>query len=159
MKRLHVHVSVDDLAVSTRFYSALFAQDPSVSKPDYAKWEVDDPRVNFSISAKRDNVPGLNHLGIQAGTTVELDDLYGRLENASVAMLEERGARCCYAESDKHWATDPDGVVWEMFQTMGAATTYGEDRGLKVGVPLSEVQGAPQPVNADTATSVSGCCP
>lgn len=142
MKRLHVHISVTDLAQSTRFYSAMFGQAPTIAKPDYAKWEVDDPQVVLAISERADNVPGIDHLGIKAGTGEELAELFANLENASIAMLEERGARCCYATSDKHWASDPQGVVWEMFHTMGAATTYGEDRGPMVA---AEREATPAP--------------
>jgi len=130
MKRLHIHISVSDLPVSIRFYSAMFGAKPTVEKDDYAKWMLDDPRVNLAISNRRENPAGLNHLGVQAETTDELDSLYEQLSDASFAMLEEKGAKCCYAESDKHWAVDPAGVVWEMFHTMGDSVTYGEDRGL-----------------------------
>lgn len=129
MKRLHVHVSVEDLAVSKAFYSALFGVDPTVEKDDYAKWMVDDPRVNFAISSKPDRRPGLNHLGIQAEEEVELETLYAALGAANIATHTETCARCCYAESDKHWAVDPDGIVWETYRTMGSIAVYGEDRG------------------------------
>lgn len=132
MKRIHIHISVDDLISATRFYAAILGQEPSVSKSDYAKWTLDDPRVNLAISQKDDNLPGIDHLGIQAETDSELDELYRRLGNASYAMLEQKGARCCYAESDKHWAIDPAGVAWEMFHTMGAVTVYGTDRAQNV---------------------------
>lgn len=128
MKRLHVHISVDDLSASKQFYSALFGHEPSVEKPDYAKWAVDDPRVNLSISEKPDRAPGLNHLGVQAEDEDELGELRERLAHARVAMHDQPGAQCCYARSDKHWATDPNGIVWEMFRTMGEAATYGENR-------------------------------
>ncbi len=129
MKRMHMHVSVDDLTTSIRFYTAMFGVEPSVAKSDYAKWMLDDPRVNFAISKRDDRHAGLNHVGIQAESNDELDDLYKRLGDASFAMLEEKGAKCCYAESDKHWAVDPSGVVWEMFHSMGEIAVYGEDRG------------------------------
>ena len=128
MKRLHVHISVDDLGASKRFYSALFGQEPSVDRADYAKWEVADPRVNLSVSQKTNRQPGVNHLGVQAETTDELSELHARLAEASVAMRDEPAAQCCYARSDKHWAADPQGVVWEMFRTMGAIETYGQNR-------------------------------
>ncbi len=129
MKRLHVHVSVDDLAMSKAFYSALFGVGPVVEKDDYAKWMVDDPRVNFAISRKADRSPGLNHLGVQAEDEAELDTLHAALGAANIATHTETCARCCYAESDKHWAVDPDGIVWETYRTMGSIAVYGEDRG------------------------------
>jgi catechol 2,3-dioxygenase-like lactoylglutathione lyase family enzyme len=132
MKRLHVHISVDELAPSVAFYSALFGAEPVLQKPDYAKWLLDDPRVNFAISRKADNLTGLNHLGVQVETEDELNDVYGRLGKANIASQPESCARCCYAESDKHWAVDPTGIVWEAYRTMGAIAVYGEDRGKNV---------------------------
>lgn len=127
MKRFHVHVSVENMDQSVAFYSAMFGADPTVSKPDYAKWAVDDPRINFAISQRNGRKPGVDHLGVQAETSGELDDLYARLGNANIASRPEVGAHCCYAESDKHWAKDPSGVTWEAFHTMGEIATYGED--------------------------------
>jgi catechol-2,3-dioxygenase len=125
MKRLHVHVSVDDLAHSIRFYSTLFAAEPTVSKPDYAKWMLDDPRVNFAISA-HGGVAGLDHLGIQVESQDELHDVYGRLRQANRPVLEEGATTCCYAKSEKSWITDPQGVSWETFLTSGESTVYGD---------------------------------
>ena len=127
MKRLHVHVSVAELEPAIAFYSALFDQQPTVSKHDYAKWEVDDPRVNFAISEREGVTSGVNHLGIQAGDAGELAALEARLAKADIASKPETDAHCCYARSDKHWAADPSAVVWEMFHTMDSAPTYGED--------------------------------
>ncbi len=132
MQRLHVHVSVESLPKSVGFYSALFGADPTVLKPDYAKWMLDDPRVNFAVSVKDDRRPGLNHLGIQAETEEELAEVYKRLGEANIATVDEGCAKCCYAESDKHWATDPTGLVWEAYRTMGTIAVYGEDRGAGV---------------------------
>ena len=126
MKRLHVHVGVDDLANSIRFYSTLFAAKPTVVKGDYAKWMLDDPRVNFAISAGNHAKKGIEHLGIQAENHDELSDVYGRLAAADRPMFEEGQTTCCYAKSEKSWISDPDGVVWEAFLTNGEATTYGE---------------------------------
>ncbi len=128
MKRMHIHISVDDLEKSVKFYSALVGQQPSVRKRDYAKWEIADPNVNLAISQKSDNVIGIDHIGIQAGTSEELAELYDRLGEASITMMNQKGAKCCYAESDKHWAVDPSGVAWEMFHTMREVAVYGEDR-------------------------------
>jgi hypothetical protein len=121
-----------------KFYSALFAAEPTILRSDYAKWALDDPRVNFAISRNADNAPGLNHLGVQAETAEELDELHKRLGAANIASQPETCARCCYAESDKHWAVDPTGIVWETFHTMGQIAVYGEDRGQAVAATLAE---------------------
>jgi catechol 2,3-dioxygenase-like lactoylglutathione lyase family enzyme len=125
MKRLHVHVSVDDLEASTRFYSALFAAAPSIFKADYAKWMLDDPRVNFAISTRSGN-NGLDHLGIEVETPDELHEVYDRLKQADRPMLEEGATTCCYAQSEKSWIVDPQGVSWETFLTSGESTVYGD---------------------------------
>lgn len=140
MKRLHVHVSVDDIAKSIGFYSALFGAEPVVLKEDYAKWMVDDPRVNFAISNKEGTTRGLNHLGIQAEHEQELEGVYKRLGEAKIATVDETCARCCYAESDKHWAVDPTGIVWEAYRTMGTIAMYGEDRGAGVDPLIRSVE-------------------
>jgi catechol 2,3-dioxygenase-like lactoylglutathione lyase family enzyme len=130
MKRLHVHVSVEDLAQSVRFYSTLFATEPSVIKDDYAKWMLDDPRVNFAISTVSINRPGgfagISHLGIQAEDETELAEVYDRLARAERPIVEAKATTCCYAHSDKQWIADPQGVPWETFFTYGEATVYGE---------------------------------
>ena len=137
MKRLHVHVSVDDLPASIRFYSTLFAAEPSVTRDDYAKWMLDDPRVNFAIS-RRGTEPGIRHLGVQVEDRAELADMYARLQRAETAVLEEGATTCCYAKSEKSWIEDPQGIQWETFLTSGESTTYG---------------GAPEPVE-----SAKPCC-
>ena len=124
MKRLHVHVSVDDLAKSIQFYSTLFAAEPTVTKDDYAKWMLEDPRVNFAIS-KRGDEAGIRHLGIQVEDRAELSDVYSRLQRAEAPILEEGATTCCYAKSEKSWIADPQGVQWETFLTTGESTTYG----------------------------------
>ena len=126
MKRLHVHVGVDDLAQSVRFYSTIFASEPTVLKDDYAKWMLSDPRVNFAISAGQHPAKGVQHLGIQVDSTDELGEVYARLKAADRPVLEEGRTTCCYAKSEKSWIADPDGLVWETFYTDGAATTYGD---------------------------------
>jgi catechol 2,3-dioxygenase-like lactoylglutathione lyase family enzyme len=125
MKRFHVNVTVDDLAQSVRFYSTLFAAEPTVLKPDYAKWMLDDPRVNFSLRAGSSQKPGISHLGTQAEDETELREVFDRLARAARPILEEKATTCCYAHSDKQWVTDPQGVVWETFYTYGDATVYG----------------------------------
>jgi catechol-2,3-dioxygenase len=124
MKRLHVHVSVDDLAKSIQFYSTLFAAEPAVTKDDYAKWMLDDPRVNFAIS-KRGEDTGIRHLGIQVEDRAELADVYSRLQRAEAPVLEEGATTCCYANSEKSWIADPQGIEWETFLTTGESTIYG----------------------------------
>ena len=124
MKRLHVHVGVDDLAVSTRFYSTLFGAPPTVEKSDYAKWMLDDPRVNFAISAGH-ATRGVEHLGIQVEDADELAEVYGRLAAADRPVLDEGATTCCYSASTKRWITDPQGVVWESFLTGGPVEVYG----------------------------------
>lgn len=126
MKRLHVHVSVKDLAGSVCFYSQLFGTGPSVRKPDYAKWMLEDPRVNFAIS-RRDGKPGVQHLGIQVEDRAELAEVYQRLRQADRPMIEEGETTCCYAHSEKSWIEDPQGVQWETFLTTGESTVYGTD--------------------------------
>lgn len=126
MKRLHVHVAVHDIQQSVRFYSALFAAQPSVTKDDYAKWMLDDPRVNFAIS-KRGAKTGLDHLGIQAENEAELEGIGSQLAQADVSTLEQKGAACCYAKSDKYWTLDPQGIAWESFHTLDTIPTFGDD--------------------------------
>src|SRR4026209_531556 len=123
---MHVHVSVEDIAKAVGFYSALFAAEPSVVKGDYAKWMLDDPRVNFAISAGKHERQGIEHLGLQAENIDELGEVYGRLKAAERPVLEEGRTTCCYAKSEKSWISDPDGVVWEAFYTDGEATNYGD---------------------------------
>ena len=125
MKRLHVHVGVEDLDRSVRFYSTLFGAEPTVIKNDYAKWMLDDPRLNFAISSGNHATKGIEHLGIQAEDTAELAQVYGRLKQAGRPVLEEGATTCCYAKSEKSWVSDPDGILWEAFHTHGEATVYG----------------------------------
>jgi catechol 2,3-dioxygenase-like lactoylglutathione lyase family enzyme len=139
MKRLHVHLSVGDLDESIRFYSVLFAARPTVVKPDYAKWMLEDPRVNFAISTHSGSAPGIDHLGIQVEDGAELQEVYGRLGQAEAPVLEEGKTTCCYAQSEKSWIADPQGVSWEAFLTSGESTVYGTS--------------APRPVSASQA-----CC-
>jgi catechol 2,3-dioxygenase-like lactoylglutathione lyase family enzyme len=130
MKRLHVHVAVDNLEQSIGFYSTLFAAEPSVTKSDYAKWMLDDPKVNFAISAR--GARGIDHLGIQVETDAELRELAGRLKAAGETTRDQDAATCCYAQSNKAWVNDPSGIRWETFFTFGEATSYGEDEPVPV---------------------------
>jgi catechol 2,3-dioxygenase-like lactoylglutathione lyase family enzyme len=137
MKRLHVHVAVDDLQKSIHFYSALFAAEPSVSKPDYAKWMLDDPRVNFAIST-RGRKAGLDHLGIQVENKNELHEVYGRLHEAGGNIVEQGQTACCYAKLEKSWIDDPSGIAWETFLTAGESTDYGDGSGERVARVANE---------------------
>ena len=125
MKRFHVHVAVPDIAASIRFYSTLFGAEPSVAKPDYAKWMLEDPRVNFAISERNSSI-GVNHLGLQVDSGEELEALHGRLEQASRDVKAEVGVSCCYAQSDKYWVKDPAGVAWESFHSLGSVPFFGD---------------------------------
>ena len=155
MKRLHVHVSVDDLDQSVRFYSTLFAADPAVVKPDYAKWMLDDPRVNFAISM-RGGTAGVDHLGIQVETADELHEVYGRLQQAERPVLEEGTTTCCYAQSEKSWISDPQGLSWETFLTSGESTVYGDSTDLGVARTASGDFCAPKP---EPAAGAACCAP
>lgn len=126
MKRLHVHVAVNDLAQSLRFYSALFGAEPTVTKDDYAKWQLDDPCVNFAIST-RGKTAGLDHLGIQADNDAELEDIGSRLKQAALPTMAQKNASCCYAKSDKYWTLDPQGIAWESFHTLDTIPVFGAD--------------------------------
>ena len=126
MKRFHVNLSVEDLDASVRFYRSLFDAEPTVLKDDYAKWMLDDPRVNFAISTQQCGAKGVSHLGIQVEDDAELSDVFARLERAGGATLKEDDARCCYAKSTKQWIKDPEGVAWETFLTRGEIAVYGD---------------------------------
>jgi catechol 2,3-dioxygenase-like lactoylglutathione lyase family enzyme len=126
MKRFHIHVSVADLSDSIRFYSRMFGAEPTVWKHDYAKWMLDDPRVNFAISRNRQPV-GVNHLGFQVDSDDELRGMQAQLQAADAQLVQEDGQRCCYARSNKYWVTDPTGIAWETFHSLSSIPVYGED--------------------------------
>ena len=157
MKRMHVHVGVEDLARSIGFYSTLFGAEPTVTKPDYAKWMLDDPRVNFAISAGQHAAKGIEHLGIQVESSDELAEVYGRLQAADAPVLEEGATTCCYARSEKSWIADPDGVVWEAFFTNGEATIYGDSPGLSALSAKSSDAGCCAPAMPSAQAAVA-CC-
>lgn len=137
MKRLHVHVAVANMEQSITFYTNLFGSAPSVQKDDYAKWMLDDPRVNFAISA-RGREPGLDHLGIQVENETELGEVSTRLKQADMQIFDEGAATCCYAKSEKAWVVDPQGIAWETFLTTGEATVYGDDNLISSGdIPMA----------------------
>ena len=156
MKRLHVHVGVEDLDRSIHFYSTLFGTAPTVKKPDYAKWMLDDPRVNFAVSTGHAG-KGVEHLGIQAEDPAELAQVYRRLEQAGRPVLEEGATTCCYAKSEKSWIADPDGVVWEAFFTSGEATVYGDSPALDTLSADGAGVSCCIPAAASTAPPVA-CC-
>ena len=148
MKRFHVHVHVDDLAKSIAFYSKLFASEPARVEGDYAKWMLDDPRVNFAISTRGDK-PGLDHLGFQVDDATELAELKARAQTADMALLDEGETTCCYARSEKHWITDPQGIAWEHFHTLSNIPMFNE-------AGQTAAQGACCAPSADKAESA--CC-
>lgn len=125
MKRFHVHVGVEDIERSIAFYTGLFGAEPAVVQPDYAKWMLDDPRINFAVSRKCGAAKGIEHLGVQVEDETELAEVYDRLKAAKGPVMEEGATTCCYAKSEKSWIADPDGVVWEAFLTTGDSTVYG----------------------------------
>jgi catechol 2,3-dioxygenase-like lactoylglutathione lyase family enzyme len=132
MKRFHVHVAVDNLDANVRFYSTVFGMQPSVEKPDYAKWMLEDPRINFAIS-KRGARVGVDHLGFQVDSDEELSALRKQVGDAEIAALDQPEATCCYAKSDKYWITDPQGIAWETYRSLGEAEIYGSDSKLEPG--------------------------
>jgi catechol 2,3-dioxygenase-like lactoylglutathione lyase family enzyme len=161
MKRFHVHLAVDDLAQSIGFYSALFGGAPAVRQPDYAKWMLEDPRVNFAISSR--GLPaGIDHLGLQVDSDDELAELRNRVAGARLPAADQENAACCYARSNKTWTRDPQGVAWEAFHTMEQVATYGQDT--KAGGAAAMVAGdaarnAPPSANAQSGVlPKSACC-
>jgi catechol 2,3-dioxygenase-like lactoylglutathione lyase family enzyme len=151
MRRLHVHVAVASLEPAIGFYSTLFGASPTVVKPDYAKWRLEDPRVNFAISLQ-EREPGVDHLGIEVDSPAELDEAYARLKATEQTVLDEGEVTCCYARSQKAWVTDPAGIAWETFHTSGLATDYG------TGPSTAEIVRATQP-QPSCAAGGCGCGP
>jgi lactoylglutathione lyase len=150
MKRFHVHLGVADLEQSIRFYSGLFGAPPAVRKDDYAKWMIDDPRINFAISA-RGNEVGVNHLGLQAESADELAGIREQFAAADqVSLQDEPGANCCYAKSDKHWVTDPQGIAWEGYHTLGEVRYFNSERaeGNGESACCTPMQTTPKPTQA-----------
>lgn len=179
MKRLHVHVSVDNLPESIQFYSGMFAAEPTVAKSDYAKWMLDDPRVNFAISQRGAQV-GLNHLGIQVESPSELDEMQTRLAALQPDIEKEEEVACCYAKSDKYWVNDPSGIAWESFHTLDNIPVFGEPnkaaevveiadvaasaaQNAPCCIPLAKVKGASASASAccvpkDSQAAAGACC-
>ena len=159
MKRFHVHLHVQDLPQSIGFYSKLFAAEPSRLESDYAKWMLEDPPLNFAIST-RGNGSGIDHLGIQTDNADELAALKARAQAADMALLDEGNTSCCYARSEKHWVTDPQGVAWEHFHTLANIPVFHET---SLAVAAAAVQAgvesnAPAPAAA-AAPAATSCCP
>ena len=158
MKRFHVHVAVTDLDESIRFYSRVFGSEPTVSKPDYAKWMVDDPRINFAISS-RGARPGVNHLGLQVDSDEELKAMREQLAGADAGLVEELDANCCYAKSDKYWVTDPQGIAWETYRSLGAIPMFGAGTQATAESPGAGCCApADATVSAVGTTARNGCC-
>jgi len=168
MKRFHVHVHVEDIGKSTAFYSQMFAAEPARIEADYAKWMLEDPRVNFAIST-RGSTLGVDHLGLQTDDAEELAELKARARAADMSMLDEGTTTCCYAHSEKHWVTDPQGVAWEHFHTLGDIPVFSEKISAVVADAASaksggccgssaQTPGSGRPV-AVSAKAVASCCP
>ena len=156
MKRMHLHLGVDDMDQSIAFYSALFAAEPTVQKDDYAKWMLEDPRVNFAITPTTHTAKGIEHIGIQVESAEELNEVGERLKSAGRPVLEEAATTCCYAQSSKNWITDPDGVIWETFLTTGDHVEYGNKEPVLTGMAqLAALETA----KADAAATGSCCTP
>jgi catechol 2,3-dioxygenase-like lactoylglutathione lyase family enzyme len=157
MKRFHVHVAVPDLAQSIRFYSTLFGMEPSVVKDDYAKWMLEDPRVNFAIS-RRGEASGINHLGLQVDSDAELAEIQGRLEAAGTGGLEEKNASCCYARSDKYWTADPSGIAWESFRSLGTVPFYHGEQKQEAACGSGASACCAAQADATMPAEKAGCC-
>jgi hypothetical protein len=163
MNRFHVHVAVDNLETSIRFYSAMFGAEPSVRKVDYAKWMLDDPRINFAIS-KRGHSPGVNHLGIQVESDADLDAMRRRVADAEISATTPGETACCYARSKKYWIIDPQGIAWETFHSLHGIPVFGEHRDPDKAHAASaccipDPPQTSQPLASAVATKQSACCP
>ncbi len=158
MKRLHVHVAVENLDHAIGFYAALFAARPAVVKPDYAKWMLDDPRVNFAIST-RGRAPGLDHLGIQVEDKAELDEVYERLQAAGAPVIEQGRTACCYARSEKSWTDDPAGIAWEAFLTTGESTDYGDGTGERTARVAHPAESCAEKYQTEKSGTQACCAP
>ena len=158
MKRFHVHLGVNDLDQSIRFYSNLFGAEPSVRRDDYAKWMLDDPRVNFAISHRGGKV-GVNHLGLQVESGSELAAVRGQFAAAdTAATIDDPGAACCYAKSDKHWVTDPQGIAWEAFHTLGSIPLFASEEAEGAAACSATVAPATTTAHGKEAAAKTACC-
>ena len=150
MKRLHMHITVNELSESINFYSTIFNSPPSVEREDYAKWDLSEPAVNFAIS-KCGHTSGIHHLGIQVDTDDELEEIAIRLDNAEITSSKQEGSTCCYAHSNKYWVLDPQGIAWEAFHTLGEVSLFGEDAGINL-------EGESAACCIPNKGNVAGCC-
>ena len=157
MKRFHVHVAVKELQESVRFYSAMFGSSATVIKPDYAKWMLEDPKINFAIS-QRSTALGVNHLGLQAETEDELEAIHANLQEAGAAIVAEKGVHCCYAKSDKYWITDPQGVAWESFRSLGGVPFYGEEAHTRAAACASGASSGCCAPQSEQQRAAKACC-
>jgi hypothetical protein len=159
MKRFHVHAHVEDLQASVAFYSKMFAAEPARLEADYAKWMLEDPRINFAIST-RGGKPGVDHLGIQTDTDEELAELKARAQAADMTLLDEGSVSCCYARSEKHWVTDPQGIAWEHFRTLGNIPVFSEETKVTEGARTSACCATPAAAPSAAAIPVkqASCC-
>ena len=157
MKRFHVHLHVDDLDRSVAFYSKLFDATPARLEADYAKWMLDDPRINFAIST-RGAAAGIDHLGIQTDDAAELDALKARAQAADLALQDEGATSCCYARSEKHWITDPQGIAWEHFHTLGNIPVFSEAQKAEPAAACCTPAPRGKPVGIAVKPASSSCC-
>jgi lactoylglutathione lyase len=157
MKRFHVHVHVEDLAKSVAFYSRLFAAEPTRVEGDYAKWMLEDPRINFAISTRGSKV-GIDHLGFQTDDPAELADMKARAESADMALLDEGETTCCYARSEKHWITDPQGIAWEHFHTLASIPVFSEQPAAAAQAVACCASPAPHGKPVAIAVKSASCC-
>ncbi len=155
MNRFHVHVQVKDLESSVGFYSTLFGHEPAVLKADYAKWMLEDPRVNFAITSGATN-SAIDHMGLQVESNDELGAIANRLTKAGESIRQQNNATCCYAKGDKGWVTDPNGISWEMFHTFGDSTLYGSD--VRPIEPMTEAREATSSCSPALSTKSTACC-
>lgn len=155
MKRFHIHVAVDDIAANIRFYSTVFGQQPAVVKDDYAKWMLEDPRINFAIS-NRGMEKGVDHLGLQVDSDEELALLRDQVGRAEIEARDQPQAACCYAKSNKYWITDPQGIAWETYHTLDSIPTFGADAKSAMKVGENAAPGAAS--SAAPSAVASACC-
>ncbi len=161
MKRFHVHLHVEDLDANIAFYSAMFGAEPTRREVDYAKWMLEDPRINFAISTRGQAAPGLDHLGLQVDEPGELAELKARAEAADLSLVDEGETSCCYARSDKHWIPDPQGIAWEHFHSLASIPVFREAAAAEPSAATAETSAccAPAPTVAPTPAAAACCAP
>ena len=165
MKRMHIHIAVNELSESIGFYSTIFGSAPTIKREDYAKWNLNNPKVNFAISL-RDGLCGMNHLGIQVDSEVELQEIAQRLESAEINYSTQEGTSCCHSHSNKHWALDPQGIAWESFRTisdaplLGVSSDVSSEESTSCCIPLNMNQQGDQEEDCciPNENDATGCC-